>query len=52
MRNTEGKPSVSEFGREKNNEGEKKRRKMYRVTNQPPKSLTYISLLSLEPFLK
>lgn len=32
-------------------EGEKKR-KMYRVTNQPPKSLTYISLLSLEPFLK
>lgn len=30
----------------------KKKRKIYRVTNQPPKSLTYISLLSLEPFLK
>lgn len=30
----------------------KKERKIYRVTNQPPKSLTYISLLSLEPFLK
>lgn len=52
MRNTEGKPSVSEFGREKKIEGGKKGRKMYRVTNQPPKSLTYISLLSLEPFLK
>jgi len=52
MRNTEGKPSVSEFGRDKKNEKEKKKeRKMYRDTNQPPKSLTYISLLSLEPFL-
>lgn len=39
-----------------NSEGEKERkkkeRKMYGVTNQSPKSLTYISLLSLEPFLK
>lgn len=25
---------------------------MYGAANQPPKSLTYISLLSLEPFLK
>lgn len=53
MRNTQGKPCVSEFGREKKIEEKKKEgRKMQRVTSQPPKSLTYISLLSLEPFLK
>lgn len=39
-------------GEKKERREKKKKRKMYRVTNQPPKSLTYISLLSLEPFLK
>lgn len=55
MRNTEGNPPVSEFGRfkkKKKKKGGRERERRHRVTPQPPKSLTYISLLSLGPLLK
>lgn len=53
MRNTEGNPPVSEFGRlKKKKKGGRERERRHRVTPQPPKSLTYISLLSLGPLMK